>query len=65
MNPELWDTVNDALSFALFALSVIGIACAQIEPSLLVQAGYPRLAKIVRIGVRVGAFAIRWRKKKP
>lgn len=45
-------------------LSAVGLVCAQIDTAALEREGYPRLAKAVRIGAHVGAFALRLLPKK-
>jgi hypothetical protein len=45
-------------------LSVVGVVCAQIDTAALERAGHPQLAKAVRIGAHLGAFALRLLPKK-
>jgi hypothetical protein len=45
-------------------LSVVGAVCAQIDTAALEQAGHPKIAKAVKIGAHVGAFALRLLPKK-
>ena len=45
-------------------LAVVGVICAQIDTGALERAGHPRLAQAVRLGARVGAFALKLQARK-
>jgi hypothetical protein len=46
------------------ALAVVGMICAQVDTDALERAGHPRLAHAIRIGARVGAFALKLQARK-